>query len=150
MIEMVFPHPDFRIRSWHERRQIFDIIRKKWIDLQPEEWVRQNVINWLIRQHKIPATAIAVEKKIKISGNEYRFDLLVYDVDQSPWMLIECKAPEVVLNEKTLIQVLNYQQNMPVKFCMLVNGLECLIAEKKTGNLVWISRFPDYYDGNKN
>lgn len=146
MIELVFPHPDFRIRSWQERRQIFDIVRKKWVDLQPEEWVRQNVINWLIQKQKIPAQAIAVEKKIKISGNEYRFDLLVYDRMQSPWMLIECKAPEVALTDKTLLQVLNYQQILPVRFCMMVNGLECHLVEKQPGNPVWISRFPDYYD----
>ncbi|MEY4661504.1 MAG: hypothetical protein RLZZ42_1456 [Bacteroidota bacterium] len=145
MIELVFPQPDFRIRSWQERRQIFDVIRKKWVDLQPEEWVRQNVIQWLIHIHQIPVSAIAVEKKIKINGNEYRFDLLVYDKVHSPWMLIECKAPEIAITEKALLQVLNYQQVIPAKFFMLVNGLECHLAEKEPGNPVWISRFPAYH-----
>jgi len=70
----------------------------------------------------------------------------VYDKVHSPWMLIECKAPEIAMTEKALLQVLNYQLAIPAKFFMLVNGLECHLAEKEPGNPVWISRFPTYHD----
>ncbi|MFM1963241.1 MAG: hypothetical protein RLZZ172_2086, partial [Bacteroidota bacterium] len=119
MIDLVFPQPEFRMRIWQDQRQIFDIIRKKWVALQPEEWVRQNLIHWLIRHHKIEASFIAVEKTIRIQGNSYRFDLLIYDKEHLPWMIIECKAPHISLDDKSLMQVLTYQQMLPVKYWMI-------------------------------
>lgn len=142
MIDLVFPQPEFRMRIWREQRQIFDIIRKRWVALQPEEWVRQNLIHWLIRHHKIQPAFIAVEKTISIQDNSYRFDLLIYDKEHLPWMIIECKAPDVILDDKSLMQVLNYQQILPIKYWMIVNGIECHLAEKKAGNPNWISSFP--------
>lgn len=144
MIDLVFPKPNFRIRISKEQRQIYDAIRKKWVALQPEEWVRQNLIQWLVLNHKIPVTAIAIEKAIKLQGNIYRFDILIYDKAHKPWMIIECKAPEVTLNDSALLQILNYQQSLSVRYFMIVNGLECHLAEKKTGNSSWISSFPLY------
>lgn len=144
MIEMIFPAPDFRFREQQGQRQIFDIIRKKWVALQPEEWVRQNVVRWLIETHQIPAQAIALEKEIRVAGTKRRFDMLVYDANHNPWMLIECKSPVIRLDASALLQVLAYQQEIPVPMLMITNGEESHIAEKKAGNPEWISCFPMY------
>jgi len=142
MIEMVFPAPDFRFRTQQGQRQIFDIIRKKWVALQPEEWVRQNVGRWLQETHQIPSQAIALEKEIKVGGTKRRFDMLVYDANHSPWMLIECKGPSIKLDASALMQVLTYQQQISVPLLMITNGDEQHIAQKKAGIPEWISCFP--------
>jgi Type I restriction enzyme R protein N terminus (HSDR_N) len=144
MIKMVFPSPDFRFREQKGQRQIFDIIRKKWVAFQPEEWVRQNVVRWLMDLHKIPLQAIALEKEIRVAGAKRRFDLLVYDANILPWMLVECKSPSIRLDDAALLQVLAYQQEIPVPHLMITNGEETHILEKKAGNPAWISCFPTY------
>ena len=144
MIALNFPEPSFRFRQSGDQPQIFDQLRQKWIALQPEEWVRQNIINWLINVQAIPSSLIAVEKTLSSDKTAMRFDLLIYDRSHQPWMIIECKAPEVKLDEKVLMQVLSYNNKIPVPFLMITNGTTCHIANKKAEQTQWCSDFPAY------
>jgi hypothetical protein len=84
MVELVFPEPDFKIREHNGRPELFDVIRSKWIALGPEEWVRQNFIQWMVKVNQIPLSAIAVEKQLKLGQESRRFDVLVYDGHLQP------------------------------------------------------------------
>jgi hypothetical protein len=92
MIEMVFPEPDFKLREQNGRPELFDVIRSKWVALGPEEWVRQNFIQWMVKVNQIPLSAIAVERQLKLGQENRRFDVLVYDNHLQPWMMVECKS----------------------------------------------------------
>lgn len=144
MIELKFPDPSFKFRKSADQPQVFDELRQKWVALQPEEWVRQNIVNWLIKEKDVPASLIAVEKTLSSEKTAMRFDLLIYDRTHQPWMIIECKAPEIKLDEKVLMQVLSYNVKIPVPFLMITNGAACYIANKKAEQPQWCSAFPEF------
>lgn len=143
MIEMNYPAPDFRTRTEGGRRFIFDRIRKTWLLLTPEEWVRQNFVQYLLVQLNYPASFMALEKEIKLHELRKRFDLLVYDPAHRPWMLVECKEPTVPLSEDVLQQVLRYHASIPVDYLIITNG-EHTIGWKKEDGLHQIKAMPAY------
>lgn len=142
MVMINYPEPDFRIKKEEGRDLLFDPLRKKWVALTPEEWVRQNFIHYLIAEKKYPATLIAVEKEIQLGELKKRFDILVYNDQHQPWMMIECKAMEVQLEERTLQQLLRYNISLPVEYLIITNGSHCLGWRKKEGSLEEISEIP--------
>jgi hypothetical protein len=122
MMRMNFPEPVFRMKKEKGKEFIFDIIRKQWLLLTEEEWVRQNFIQGLIQEHHYPVTMIAVEKEILLGELKKRFDILIYDKDHKPWMLIECKGGNINLGEAVIEQVLRYNISIPVSFLIITNG----------------------------
>lgn len=144
MIKIEFPEPDFNIRKEGESILVFDRIRSKWVTLLPEEWVRQNIINWLIRHQNIPAAFIAVEQSIKINSLKKRCDILVYDREHKPWMMIEAKAQDVELDENVLTQILNYCRGIPVAFILIANGKDAYIANVSKADTPWLDEFPQF------
>lgn len=143
MIRLHFPEPQFKTRYDGDVPQIFDVFRKKWVVLTPEEWVRQNTVNSLMESYQIPASHIAIERSVEVGGRLQRFDVLVYDKSHNPWMLIECKSQVVHLNEKVLMQVLRYNSSIPVKYIMVTNGSETFVAEH-LNDQPWLNHFPPY------
>ncbi len=117
-----YPEPAFRIRQEGGKDFIFDALRKKWLLLTPEEWVRQNFVQYLLQVKNYSYTLIAIEKEIKLGELKKRFDILVYDNNHQPWMMVECKAASVKLNEKVLEQALRYNMSVPVEFIVITNG----------------------------
>jgi hypothetical protein len=122
MIQVIFPDPEFKVKKEKGREIIFDSFRKKWIVLTPEEWVRQNFLQFLQQVKKYPSSLIAIEKELKLGELKKRFDILVYDKKHQPWMMIECKSMDVKLDEKAMDQVLRYNMGIPVEFIVLTNG----------------------------
>ena len=122
MVTINYPEPDFRIKKEAGKEFIFDALRKKWLLLTPEEWVRQNFVQYLIRVKNYPATLIALEKGIQLGELKKRFDILIYDTAHQPWMMIECKAAEVKLDDAVLQQALRYNISVPVLFIIITNG----------------------------
>jgi hypothetical protein len=122
MIFIKYPTPDFRIKQEEEKEFIFDALRKKWLVLTPEEWVRQNFVQYLIKVMNYPATLIALEKEIQLGELKKRFDILVYDKVHKPWMMVECKGAEITLDTKVLEQLLRYNISIPVEFMVITNG----------------------------
>jgi len=142
MIKVKYPEPVFRFKEENGKEMIFDFIRKQWLLLNEEEWVRQNFIQFLVQELKYPSELIAVEKEIQLGDLKKRFDILVYDRDHKPWMLVECKAGEIVLDEKVLFQVLRYNISMPANFLVITNGQFTYAWEKINGELKEIPQMP--------
>jgi hypothetical protein len=142
MIEVIYPEPDFRMKTENDREYIFDSQRKTWVILTPEEWVRQNFISYLLKVLHYPSSLIAIEKEIILNGLKKRFDILVYDEKHKPWMMVECKAPEVDLGEKVLRQVLVYNQSVPVPFLVITNGKTSLGWCKEEEGLRLVDEMP--------
>ena len=145
MIAVAYPEPKFRIKNENGRQYIFDPIRKAWLLLTEEEWVRQNFVNYLIHQLHYPSTLIAVEKEIRLNDLKKRFDILVYDSKHQPWMLVECKEPRVNLSEEVLQQVLRYNISVPVEYIVITNG-ESTTGWKKESGLTLLSELPEWKD----
>ena len=123
MIDLCFPNYEFRIKNRHNKKYIFDLIRKKFILLTHEEWVRQNCIMFLINEQKIPKVLINVEKKIKVNHLTKRYDIIVYKPNGSVFLLVECKSPKVNINQETFNQISIYNSEIIAKYLMLTNGL---------------------------
>ena len=142
MVVINYPEPDFRIKKEGGKEFIFDALRKKWLLLTPEEWVRQNFVQYLIKTKNYPSSLIALEKEIQLGELKKRFDILVYDNNHQPWMMIECKAEEVKLNEDVLQQVLRYNISVPVQFIVITNGSFTHACQKENKGLRSIDEIP--------
>ena len=112
----------FKYKQELGKRYIFDIIRSKYIMLTPEEWVRQHIIWYFIETAQYPKSLISVEKMLLVNGLRKRYDIVVYDKLHQPWMLIECKEPNVPITETTLQQLLSYQRTIQCPYALLSNG----------------------------
>jgi len=143
MIKIEYPEPRFRTRSEGNKDYIFDEFRKRWIQISPEEWVRQNFLQWLVQIKKIPASLIAVEKEIRVGELRKRCDIVVYK-SAVPWMIIECKESEVQLNEGVIKQILNYNIALRVSYLIITNGTETFAFELKEGKMVLLNEIPDF------
>ncbi|MEO8721097.1 MAG: type I restriction enzyme HsdR N-terminal domain-containing protein [Ginsengibacter sp.] len=144
MIKIEFKKDQPKIRQRSGINEIFDSIRKKWLVLTPEEWVRQNILQFLISKKDYPASLIAVEKEIKLGELKKRCDIVVYNRNLIPWMIIECKEMNVSLSKKTIDQILRYHIVLPTKFLIISNGIYCFGFEKKERQFIEILQFPDF------
>ncbi len=142
MIKVDFPAPAFQIKEEDGKEIIFDGLRKQWLRLTPEEWVRQNIIQYLIQIKHYPAALIAVEKEISLGEVRKRFDVLIYDIHHQPWMMIECKAMGVELHEKVLAQLMRYHVSVPVPYLVISNGSYTYGWEKKDNQLFSLYDLP--------
>ena len=123
MLKLTFPNYEFRLKKIDEKRFIFDEIRKKYIELTAEEWVRQNCIKFLINEKKYKSQLIAVEKKIILNNLTKRFDIIAYDNNGDPNLLVECKAPNIAIRQETFDQILSYNRVINSKYLMITNGI---------------------------
>ena len=124
------------------KEKLFDPLRKKWIVLTPEEWVRQNFIQILLQVQQYPATLIALEKEIRFGELKKRFDILVYNQQHQPWLMVECKAMDVELSEKTLQQILIYHAGLPVGWLIITNGSSTYGWQKVNDHFVSVDSLP--------
>jgi hypothetical protein len=144
MIQVAYPTPEFRVRRQNEKEQLFDPIRKKWIVITPEEWVRQNFIQYLVKTMHYPPVCFAVEKSLQVGELRCRADIVVFK-NQIPWMLIECKEPGISLNESTLQQLLGYKSVVPCSYLVATNGNQTLGFEiDSSGSAIPIRILPIY------
>ena len=143
MIVLQYPSYPFKIKALNGKDQIFDPFRKTWVVLTPEEWVRQNLLQYLVQTLHYPSSLIAVEKEIKLGELSKRFDIVVYK-NELPWMIIECKEAKVALNEKPMEQILQYQQVLTAQYLFISNGHETMGAKIESGKLQALQNFPEY------
>lgn len=123
MQKLNFPEYSFRFKNSENKVLIFDEIRKKFVALTPEEWVRQHVVKFLLDEKKYPKSYINVEKNIKINGLTKRYDIVVFNPDGSIFLLVECKAPEVSITQNVFNQIARYNLKLNAQYLMLTNGL---------------------------
>ena len=143
MIKIDYPAYDFRIKEVDGRELIFDDFRKQWVRLTPEEWVRQNMLQYLVQVKHYPASLIAVEKEIALGELRKRFDILVYKASK-PWMIVECKEMNIILNEPVIRQVLNYNITLQTAFVVVTNGTSTYGFGLDNGKIEPLQQFPDF------
>lgn len=143
MIRIPYPHYDFRIKEEDGREWIFDSFRKQWVRLTPEEWVRQNTLQYLIQTKLYPPELIAVEKEIKVGELRKRFDILVYK-NSLPWLMVECKEMNVAIGESTLRQALNYNSQLETSYLVITNGKETYCFAIKDGHISETTELPSF------
>lgn len=130
MKKLNLPEYEFRIRRENEVQFIFDKRRKKELVLTPEEWVRQNLLQYLIEEKKYPEGLVSVEAGLKVNTLQKRYDALVFGKDGRPLVLIECKAPEVPITQKAFEQILAYNSQINAPYLLISNGLKHFFLEK--------------------
>jgi len=118
-----FPTYRFRFKSSENKVLIFDIIRKKFVVLQPEEWVRQNCIHYLLEDKGFPKSLINVEKELKINDIRKRYDIVVFKPDGDIYLIVECKAPQININQIVFDQIARYNLTLKADYLMVTNGL---------------------------
>jgi hypothetical protein len=123
---------------------IFDELRKRWIVLTPEEWVRQNFLQYLTQIKKYPASLIAVEKEIKLGDLKKRFDMVVFDKNAKPWMIVECKEMNVALDKSVLDQALRYNITLNVPYLVVTNGSYCMALHLKDTVMTELDSLPGF------
>jgi hypothetical protein len=144
MIKIDYPDHPFRIKKDNNKELIFDEVRKSWLLLTPEEWVRQNFVHYLLKVKNYPAALVALEKKIMVGEMVKRFDILVYNNNHRPWLMVECKSMDVTLKEDVLNQVLRYNIAMPVNYLVITNGTSCMAFKKENKQLVPLEEIPEF------
>lgn len=137
--------PEIRQRNRDGQHQVYDPVRKKYVVWQPEEMVRQLLIQYLHKVYQVPLSRMAVERGMMIQGQRKRFDLVIFDKLGKPWMLAECKAFDVSLNANTAIQTAIYNSKLECPFLLMSNGPVCLLCAVnfKTREVEFLDRFPD-------
>ena len=148
MTTLNFPAIEVSAKMKGKRMLIFDIIRKKYVVLTPEEWVRQHLIHYLITEKDYPSMLISVETPLKYASVDKRSDVLVNDRNGQPLMLAECKAPEITLTQKVFEQIAVYNLTIQAPCLMITNGLQhyCLSAATDSSSACFLNEVPVYED----
>lgn len=123
MQKLNFPDYTFRFKNSENKVAIFDEIRKKFIFLTPEEWVRQHVVRYLLLEKKYPKSHVNIEKIVKINGLTKRYDVVVFKPDGSIFLLVECKAPGISISQQVFDQIARYNMTLEAQHMMLTNGI---------------------------
>ena len=134
-----------------DKRLVFDIIRKKHVALTPEEWVRQHVIHYLLGHLKYSSGLMAVETLVKVNGLSQRADIVVYDRKGKPAMIVECKAPEVKIDNSVFEQAARYDMKLGVKYLLISNGLRhyCALLNRDEGTFTLLKAIPSFEEINR-
>ena len=119
-----FPNYGFRLKSSENKIHIFDVIRKKFVVLQPEEWVRQHVLHYLMEDKKYPKSLINVEKQLTVNTIKKRYDVVIYDSRGQIDLLVECKAPSVNIDQQVFDQIARYNMKLNAQLLMVTNGID--------------------------
>lgn len=122
MEQLDFPAYDFRLKNSENKRQIFDPIRKKFIALTPEEWVRQHVIKFLTINLKHPKSLINIEREIQVLDTRKRYDVIAFNPNGSIYLIVECKAPSIHITQNTFDQIARYNLALDATYLMVTNG----------------------------
>jgi hypothetical protein len=140
------PSASFQLEEIDGKLSIFDSLRKKFLILTPEEWVRQHIIFYLVNYKDYPKSLFALEKGLKYNNLQKRFDVLVMDRQGQPFLLVECKAPEIKLTQKTVEQVCVYNKVIGSSHLAITNGLQHICLEWDGGmeQFKQLSQFPDF------
>lgn len=146
MQKLNLPSYQFKIKNSENTQLIFDIIRKKYVVLTPEEWVRQNFIHFLIQEKKYPISLIAIEKQFKINNLIKRFDILIFNKSGLPLIIVECKATSVKLTQETFDQIARYNLNYEADYLIVTNGLShyTCSTDVKNKSYNFLTSIPEY------
>ena len=147
-MDILFPDYPLQKQLSKGKCYVFDVIRKKYVLLTPEEEVRQRFIHFLMQEKGVPSAFISVEKSIVVLGLKRRYDLIVHDRAGSPLMVVECKAPSVMISQSVFDQVARYNIACRVPFVAITNGNTLFACTIDFDRESWgyLPSFPDYHD----
>lgn len=148
MQKLNLPEYSFRIKNENGKDSIFDELRKKFVRLTPEEWVRQNFIRFLTDEKKFPAPLMAIEAGVNINNNLLRADLVVFGKSGQPLIAVEFKAPSIKISQETFNQIVRYNMNLKVEYLIVSNGLShfCCKIDYPANSYEFLQEIPDYPD----
>jgi hypothetical protein len=140
------PAYKFKIKSTKNKYAIFDIVRKKYVSLTPEEWVRQHLIHYLIEEKNYPISLIAIEKKITLNNLTKRTDILVFNAQGLPHIIVECKAPSIKISQHAFDQIARYNLKLNANYLIISNGLNHYYCKMDIENekFVFLKEIPNY------
>ena len=143
-----FPEYQLQLRSRQQKNYIFDKVRKKYIHLSPEEWVRQHLIHFLLEELAVPMGLISIEKGLKVNKMSRRTDVLIHNRQGQAVFVAECKAPNIKLNAKVFEQIAAYNLSLNVKYLFVTNGLKHFVCEfdPSSTSFKFLSELPLYKD----
>ncbi len=146
MQKLNFPEYQFRFKSNENKVAIFDRIRKKFVILTPEEWVRQHTIHFLIEEKKYPQSLINVEKLIKVNDLSKRYDIIVFNPDGSIFLIIECKSHTVKITQDVFDQIARYNLALDAEYLMITNGMNHYYCQMNytDKHYIFLKNIPDY------
>jgi len=144
MTKLNLPSYPFRVRTLGQSKEIFDLLRKKFVSLTPEEWVRQHFIMFLKEQLHYPAGYMTVEKGLTVNTRAKRTDIVIHNPEGQPWMIVECKSPQIRLSEDTFYQAATYHLQLNVRFLVITNGIQHYCCKLADGNFEFVKGFPAY------
>jgi hypothetical protein len=146
MQNLNFPSYNFRFKNSENKVSIFDEIRKKFIILTPEEWVRQHTVQFLLEEKNYPKSYINVEKLVKVNDSNKRYDIVVFHPNGDLFLLIECKAPEVKITQETFDQIARYNLKLKAQYLMVTNGLNHYFCQMDFENekYIFLEELPSF------
>ena len=146
MQKLNFPTYSFRFKNSENKISIFDSIRKKFVILQPEEWVRQHCIQFLINEKGFPKSLINIEKELTINSLKKRYDIVVFNSDGSIHLIVECKAPKIIIKQDTFDQIARYNLKLNATYLMVTNGLNHYYCQMDFKNecYTFLKEIPNY------
>ena len=139
--KLIFPEISARLKEVDGEKFIWDSIRQIWLLLTPEEWVRQHVIAWLIGYKGIPALRISQEYPVNINGQHQRADIVVIDERAKPYILVECKAPNIEIDNEVVMQATRYNAVVKARYILLTNGKKLYCYEYSEGQYRAVKKF---------
>lgn len=144
MMALNLPEFDVKLKKSEGKVWIFDGIRKKYVVVTPEEWVRQHLVHYFIHHLNYPKALIKIEQGLQYNQLQKRSDIMVFDRKGNPWMIVECKSPLVELNQNTAQQVTVYNSSFQARYVALSNGMKHICFEVTGTNVVLLKNFPEY------
>ena len=135
-----------KTRIQNGKEYIFDIVRKKYIINQPEEWVRQNIIQYLNKEKGYPISLMSIEKKHKTNNKKKRCDIICNDKNGNPLLLIECKAMEIQISAETFNQIIDYQNKIKAQYLIVTNGKKHYCFKIINETIKFLKKIPAYQD----
>ncbi|MDC0177269.1 type I restriction enzyme HsdR N-terminal domain-containing protein [Polaribacter sp.] len=146
MQKLELPSYNFKLKISQNKTLIFDELRKKYMVLTPEEWVRQHFVYFLIHKKKYPISLIALEKQLTINNRKKRTDILVFNKVGNPEIIVECKAPSIKINQDTFDQIARYNLKLKANYLIVTNGLEHFYCKMDFENetYIFLKEIPDY------
>jgi len=145
VIQLAIPEYIFTIKTINNHKLIFDIIRKKYVALTPEEWVRQNIVRYLINEKKYSSALIALEQTLEVNKTIKRCDIVVYNSSAQSRMIVECKAQTVQLTQSVYEQTAIYNSALKVEYLVITNGTiaYCSQINEQQNSYIFLNDFPD-------
>ena len=146
MQKLNFPQYSFRFKNNQNKIAVFDDLRKKFVILTPEEWVRQHCVKYLQKEKNYPLSLINVEKQLKIAGLTKRYDVVIFESDGNIQLIVECKAPSVKITQDTFDQIARYNLSLQANYLMVTNGMQHYFCKMdyENENYIFLKELPEY------